>query len=65
MAGLELYAYMRRESSSVRFVFGTRSAGLEQAEFASGVEVLAKPYRLADLRRLVGTPFVSAMRTRR
>jgi CheY-like chemotaxis protein len=54
MDGQELCVHVRRESANARFVFGTRVADLEHAKFSNAVEVLAKPYRLTDLRRMLG-----------
>lgn len=54
MDGLRLCAYLRRQSPHVRFVLCTGAVGQEYAKRFGGVDVLAKPYRLADLRRIVG-----------
>jgi CheY-like chemotaxis protein len=56
MDGLQLSACVRREWPRVQFVLGTRSMGLDAALARDqGVEmILTKPYRLADLRQIVG-----------
>jgi CheY-like chemotaxis protein len=56
MDGLQLAACVRREWPYVQFVLGTRSMGLGAAlAHGEGPEmILTKPYRLSDLRQIVG-----------
>ena len=56
--GLALAAYVRRTSPNTQFVLATGAPSPQQRySRASGVDdVLAKPYRLAELRRVVAAP---------